>query len=150
MKREQVGSGRVGAARRCAAHGKDVPVLAVIGLVPERKTSIPPLVLGVPQEPRGDAGLREHLVVHVVVVVAARGLLDHGAEQEISGVAVGERLSRYRARRDAGVDRADQVRQRFEAVAHAGIPRVVQIVPGARGMTEKHGDRDLIADRFRI
>src|SRR5204863_36790 len=78
--RDQTENQREQGEQRQGASHEDVPVRAVVGLVPERKTEIPPLVLGVAQESGGDAGLGEDVVVHVVVVVAARCLLDHRTE----------------------------------------------------------------------
>src|SRR5207248_4976797 len=69
VERKKIGSGCVGAAGGSAANGEAAPVLAAIGLVAEREAAIFELVVGVVNKTGCDTGLREHLVVHVVVVV---------------------------------------------------------------------------------
>ena len=109
VQREEIGRRRIRTSGRGAANWKAAPILAPIGLVPECKAAILQLVVAVVQKARGDAGLREHFVVHVLVVVATRRLLDYGAEQQVTRIAEAKCLSWNHARRDGGVHCAKEI-----------------------------------------
>jgi hypothetical protein len=102
------------------------------------------------RKPGGDSSFREHLAFHVVVVLAAGRLLDHGPEEEITGAAPSNGLAGHRPGRDGRVHGRDEFAHRRKTVAHAEVAGVVQKVSGTGGVVYQHRHRDLIADRSRV